>query len=119
MSIRNITAFVDALWDWGFLDKAFAPSRIKVTDVDGLVESGNHFLFLEGKGKGKAIPRGQEILFERLTARGDTVLILWGDPGDPTHMSIFPAAPQECTQEDVFAFVRGWYLGSTGRWGAQ
>ena len=66
MTIKNLEAFVENLWDWGFLDECFPGTRIRVTDIDGLVERNGHFLLIEAKSPGKDIPTGQRILFDRL-----------------------------------------------------
>lgn len=51
------------------------PGRIAVGDVDGLVEIEGNFLFLEFK-EHSSIPRGQQILFERLTRLAPSVVLV-------------------------------------------
>jgi len=36
--------------DWGFLDNSFS-GKIRVSDIDGIVEVNGHLLILEWKGK--------------------------------------------------------------------
>lgn len=57
------------------------PGKMNFTNVDGLVEVNNHFLFLEWKHIHKSLPLGQQLLFERLTALSPrvTVVIVVGD----------------------------------------
>ena len=46
----------------------FLPGKIGFGDVDGIVEVRQHFLLLEWKGdQRRNLPRGQQILYERLT----------------------------------------------------
>ena len=55
------------------------PGKIAFSDVDGVVEINGNLLFMEWKSHGD-IPRGQRILFERLTRFASaTVLIVEGD----------------------------------------
>lgn len=53
-----------------------------MTDVDAMVEVNARFLYGEWKSDFGDLPRGQAIMFERLTALGDdhAVLIINGDP---------------------------------------
>ena len=65
--------------DLTVLDECF-PGRIGMTDVDGLVEIGGQFLFIEWKRRGD-VPVGQRIMFERLTRHPEfTILVILGDP---------------------------------------
>ena len=65
----------------GLFDDCF-PGRIGMTDVDAMVEVNARFLYGEWKSDFGDLPRGQAIMFERLTALGDdhAVLIINGDP---------------------------------------
>ena len=58
------------------------PGKISMSDVDGVVEIGGRFLFLEWKSKGGAVQGGQRIMFERLTALSPrvTVIVVAGHP---------------------------------------
>jgi len=87
MSIHNAEKFVSTLWDWGCLDGCFGQTRIKPTDVDGMVERNGEFLWMETKSPRVAIPTGQMRMFEQLTRLGVfTVLIIWGNPGCPEEL---------------------------------
>lgn len=87
MTIRNVGAYLKSLWDWGLLNGCFGSTRIKPTDIDGMVERNGQFLILEGKPgtNGAAldcrpIGDGQRILFDALQKTGlFTVLVIWGD----------------------------------------
>lgn len=54
---------------------------IHLTDIDGAVEIGGRFLFMEWKNDENAeVPLGQEIFLQRLSQRpGITVMVLWGN----------------------------------------
>jgi len=57
------------------------PGRINFGDVDGIVEINGRGLFLEWKGNNGNIPKGQQILHEKLTKDGLlTTLCVVGDP---------------------------------------
>lgn len=115
MTIRSITAFTAALWDWGFLDRCFGGTKIKISDVDGIVERNGCFLLLEGKPVGKAIGRGQEILFRQLTSKGFTVMIIRGVPPVPERMQIWyahhrkPEPEVAVSEQDIQERVTAWY----------
>ena len=77
--------------DWGFLDNAFS-GRIKVGDIDGIVEANGHVLIIEWKGAGVPIPRGQEIMFEQITKKNlITVYVVNGDPAESvsSHLKVY------------------------------
>lgn len=113
MTIQNPEKFVAGLWDWGMLDPCF-PGKIKVTDIDGLVERKGHFLVLETKSPGVTIPLGQEIMFKRLQqSRMFTVVVVWGKTNQPQEMQIF--YPNGLTSEkkpadmEMFKKVVSWW----------
>jgi hypothetical protein len=84
MTIRNKDMFMDRLWDWAILDGCFGNTKIKPTDVDGMVERNGYFLLLETKGKNVALNQGQRIYLERLRSTGIfTNLVIWGECGTP------------------------------------
>lgn len=110
MTIRNMERYVAALWDWGWLNKCFAPSRIRLSDIDGIVECKNRFLVIEGKGRGVDVPGGQGRMFNAMTAAGFTVLVVYGQPPDEvTHWRVWPRPPIAGNVSDVVGFVRDWY----------
>ena len=57
------------------------PGKIGMTDIDGMVEVNARFLLVEWK-HGRDVPRGQSLMFERLTALGPdfTVFTVDGNP---------------------------------------
>jgi hypothetical protein len=58
----------------GLFDECF-PGKIGMGDVDGIVEINGNFLILEWKAFTSEIPRGQELMFERLTALATNILV--------------------------------------------
>lgn len=60
--------FVDGLTDWTDIIECF-PRRIRPSDIDGVVELNDCFLFLEEKGIGVDLPLGQRIMLQRLSNR--------------------------------------------------
>ena len=53
--------------NWAVFNECFLPTKIKVSDIDGVVERNGEFLFFEVKQNTKTIQVGQRILFENLT----------------------------------------------------
>lgn len=71
----------NALTDWAIFNECFSPTRIMISDIDGVVERYGQFLFIEVKQNKKSIPAGQKILFENLTRNAPhiSVLVLFAD----------------------------------------
>ena len=110
MSIKNKDQYVANLWDWGFLDGCFGNTKIRVTDLDGLVERNGHFLFIEAKSSGVGVPRGQQILFDRLIESGrNTVLVVWGEPNRPEMARLWGGTEFGTDEAGVQAIVRDWF----------
>jgi len=92
------------------------PGRIGMSDVDGIVEIGGHFLLLEWKAAGGAVTGGQRIMFERLTALSPriTVVVVSGEPREPTVESIqvfrrgVGSLPEPCTFSQLQARIKAW-----------
>jgi hypothetical protein len=114
-NLRSRQAFADRAWDWEFLNDCFAPSRIRISDLDGIVERHGEFLIIEAKPAGQQIPKGQEILLDKLVARGFTVLVLYGEVNEPTAMQHWPAAPKPTTESAIQQFVREWWQWADGQ----
>ena len=89
MTIQNPIAFVNGLWDWGFLDRCFGNTNIRVTDIDGMVERNGKFLLIETKQYGVDIPTGQRIMFDNWLALGQTLLVIWGKQGSRSYKVLF------------------------------
>jgi hypothetical protein len=113
MTINNLNTYIEQLWDWGFLNNCFKPTKIRVTDMDGLVERNGHFLLIEAKSLGKDIPIGQQILFNNLI-KSDRwhVLILWGAPNSPEKLQLWGhhSAPKPTNETKVQKIVRRWFV---------
>jgi hypothetical protein len=88
-TIRNREAFLGGLWDWAVLDGCFGGTRIRPTDVDGLIERHGCFLFLEAKPPGGTLSQGQQITLRALSRQPRTcVLVIYGDPAEQTVVRI-------------------------------
>ena len=62
--------------NWAVFNECFAGTRIRITDVDGVVERNGKFLFIEVKQNTKTILTGQKILFEKLTENAPHISVL-------------------------------------------
>lgn len=115
MTIHNLDAYIAALWDWGFLDECFGNTRIRVSDLDGIVERNGWFLVIEAKSPGKDIPRGQRRLFKALVNKEFSVLVIWGEANKPQHLQIWyphravPEVQVKASVEDIQDIVRRWF----------
>lgn len=76
-NIRDIEGVIRGMWDWGFINEAFAPTKIRTSDIDGIVERRGYFLILEGKPLGATLAQGQEIMLRKLadTPRFTVILV--------------------------------------------
>jgi hypothetical protein len=78
-NIRDMQKFVSAICDWGPLNDCFQ-GKVRISDIDGIVERNGFFVFLEQKGAQMQIPVGQDILLSRLAQIPQfTVLIIFGN----------------------------------------
>ena len=91
------------------------PGRISFGDVDGIVEINGYGLMLEWKAHNRALPKGQQIMYERLTISGlITVICVVGNAEtmECTHYSIFSLGryfpPKESDLEGIKEIVRRW-----------
>ena len=115
MTIHNLSAYVAALWDWGFLDGCFANTGIRVSDIDGFVERNGWCIAIETKGPGKSVPNGQRRMFAALVDKGFTVLVIWGKPNKPERMQVWyphrkkAEDPTPATLEDIADIVARWF----------
>lgn len=102
----------------GEFDDCF-PGRIGMSDVDGFVEIGGRFLFLEWKSAGGAVTEGQRIAFQNLTSlnadpRRVTVIVVSGDPETMSIESVrvFQAGkagePEPCDLDGLKARMALW-----------
>jgi len=95
--------------DWGFLDSSFS-GRIRVGDIDGVVEANGKLLILEWKTTGVDIPMGQDIMFSKITPGGNiTVIVIWGDPEMtiPTHCQVYLDGTKRDMQETNAETIKG------------
>jgi hypothetical protein len=115
MTIKNIDYFISQIWDWGFLDKCFGKTRIKVTDIDGFVERNGNFLVIECKSHDAKIPTGQSIMFSEMVKTGlFVVLIVWGEVNKPERaLAMWNDKRKEYepfTQSRFIEFVENWFI---------
>ncbi len=113
MTINNPEAFVASHWDWACLDGCFGASRIRPTDIDGLVEHHGQFLILEAKLPGVLIPKGQELTFLRVVKDAPFhVFVIWGHPGEPEEIRVLSSWEDYTKSIDLRGFqkmVSNWY----------
>jgi len=114
MTIRNIKKFIESLWDWGCLDGCFGSTKIKPTDIDGLVERNGKFLVIETKLPDNDIPTGQMITFNHMISTGVfTIYVVWGHPGQPERiLKMTRNGTQEYENADLSDFrelVGSWF----------
>lgn len=78
-NIRSVETYLNNLIPWDKINGAL-PRGIRPTDIDGMIECNNYFLFLEAKRQGQTLPKGQEIAFIRLanvSVRINVLVLEW------------------------------------------
>jgi len=110
LSIENPKEYVKNLWDWKILDGCFGNTNIKVSDLDGFVERKGKTLFIETKAPTVVkIKDGQQIAFDAWVKNGMTVFVVWGYPGNPIKVRIWPKNEMECDLQKLRDLVSRWY----------
>lgn len=117
MNIRNMAAYQSSVWDWSWLNGAFGGTKIRVSDVDGMVERRGNFLMIEGK-KGGIVSGGQEIMFQAWIRNGGSLLLLVGmDHADHDMIIVarggpwpINSTPFNGNRETVRRLCETWYL---------
>jgi hypothetical protein len=77
-NIRSVASFMRSLPDWTEFNTCFEPSRIRISDIDGIVERNGHFLVLDLKHPNATLNQGQSILYRQLAKKGFTVVVVFG-----------------------------------------
>lgn len=115
MTINNPDLYMQGVWDWAILDGCFGNTRIKPTDVDGLVERNGKFLVLETKSPGARLPEGQEITFKSLVRNvGAVVIVIWGEQNTAQRVKVFSrkypnGIEQAIDNKQLRAWVSSWF----------
>jgi hypothetical protein len=117
VTIRSLTAFVGALWDWAVLRECF-PRGIRPTDIDGMVEMGGRYLILEGKNPNVPVPVAQQRMFDsmlrwnRLAPGLFTVIVFWGDAATQivTQIQFWGCDPIAADLAMLREHVRAWAI---------
>jgi hypothetical protein len=116
---KNLSAGNDGVFDWEWLNDAFKPSKITLTDIDAIVERNGQFLVIETKNSNH-LPQGQKILLEQLVRKGNftifyvvgknkdniTFLEIWGLD---KNKKIMKYKQQKPSGEILFQFVKKWF----------
>lgn len=114
MTINNLKAFINGLWDWGILNGCFGNTRIRLSDLDGIAERNGKFLVVEAKSPGKEIPMGQMIMYKHLVDLGCfTVILVWGEKNAPERMTIMTSGMTKVFEnsnlDDLRKVVSTWF----------
>lgn len=114
MTIRDMKAFIDSLWDWEILDGCFGIGRIRPSDLDGIVERNGHFLCFETKVLNTQVPLGQYLTLKALVKIGFfTVMIIWGPKDTPRRLAVWDrngeVKPYDADLFELRRRVADWY----------
>ena len=102
--------------DWGFLDNSFS-GKIRVGDIDGIVEANGNLLIMEWKRIGVPIPKGQEIMFFNITKVSKIIVfVVNGDAitNIPESIKIFHNGSiiydDKCDANSLHLFCKNWEM---------
>jgi len=114
MTINDPIKFCANLWDWACLNGCFDPTKIKLMDLDGIVERNGKFLVFETKEPYAQIPTGQGILLRALAAEPNfTVIVIFGYPSNPIEIWYWkgnvPTIINPATIDDLRNIVKTWF----------
>lgn len=117
MTIHDLDAYMKSLPDWSMLDGCFGHTRIRPTDIDGLVERHGAFLMLEHKSTLDAqVKLAQDITFRAFARQGNTVIVFWTQDGDRNvhRLRVYGSAAEpvdydHATLDDLRGWVAGWF----------
>lgn len=110
-SCKSQGCFYDGLPSWDeFIDDF--PRKIRPTDIDGVVEINNHFLFLEQKGEGVPVPAGQLLMFKRLAAKPNITVVIFRPCAVGVELMVLPTPHkwEQVTPEDFRARINRWAI---------
>lgn len=116
-NLRSLKSFIRGLWSWKDLNECFNGTKIRVTDIDGLVERKGNFLLLEGKTGDKELDIGQQITIDKLHDTGlFTIICVYGiPPRMPQRLKIYypgvkkPKDLFNANMETLQDLVSRWY----------
>ena len=104
--------------DWSMFDGCFSPTRVSVSDVDGMVHQAGKHLILEKKNQQGVLEPPQVRSLQSHAAKGDTGIAFWCDDPlgtDISGMRVFGMNGYDstirikATLEDVRYTVRQWW----------
>jgi hypothetical protein len=109
-NIRNSDHFENSWWDWSPYNECFKPTKIKISDLDGIVERRGHVLVIETKLPNATVDGGQSILFDQLVKIENWhVLIIWGETNHPIQYQLWGwCEKRPATQQIIKNILHRW-----------
>ena len=77
-----------------------------------MAEHKGHFILIEAKRPGAAVPMGQQIMFNQLVKLGFLVIVFWGEDPKIQKLCVWPNDPIPANMEDLRKLVADWYIKS-------
>jgi hypothetical protein len=113
-NLRDKEDYASTIWDWSPFNDCFAPTNIRMTDIDGFVERHGHFLLIETKRPGAIVPTGQSIMFNAMISTGlFTVLVIWGETNKPELVKVMKTGgrvyQQRCNIKILKDIIKSWF----------
>jgi len=136
-NIRSVVSYLRSMPDWTEFNSCFEPSKIRISDIDGIVERKGEFLVLDMKGPQVPMNQGQMMLYRAMQQKRMTVVIIRGttthdipnarcksgaeamivDLGRIVVQSLHILADdgserkiEPATNSDLHNFIRAWYI---------
>ena len=77
-NIRSVVSYLRSMPDWTEFNSCFEPSKIRISDIDGIVERKGEFLVLDMKSPQVPMSQGQMMLYRAMQQKKMTVVIVRG-----------------------------------------
>lgn len=100
-NIRDYDKFMSTQWDWTPYNTAFSNPAVRISDIDGHIERNSQFLYIETKLPGNKPTLAQELSIRSQVAKGNTVMLLEGNPNKPERLTLYRRDGTQKVYNDV------------------
>lgn len=111
--------YIERLPEWDDIIHVF-PRKIRPTDIDGMVEINDHFLFLEEKAPGVAMLNGGQSYALKALASRDRVTVCFFRPLNEHDVTMLafghgrPGVIEDRTRDEFLDWLRSWVAEAEG-----
>lgn len=115
-NLHDPNSYLTSFWDWTPFNECFSPARLKIGDIDGIVERNGHFLIIETKRPNAQLSTGQDIMFSKLVKLPEfNVLIIYGEANMPVRYQWYGYPVKPANLDTIRRLIRRWFLYADSR----